>query len=140
MEPRNIKSLAAGLAAIALLSACSGTRSYAVDEITSQDKYMSCTNLQLEMTEAKFMREKAERNKSFGLDAIFSPLSYPSTLISANKAESAADNRIAYLQKLYALKNCNNQQYADAAPAPARASNYQPAHYEENYAAPEYHY
>lgn len=110
-----IFTLSAAFIAICTLSACSGTRSTSVAELTKNDKYMSCTDLELEITEATFLRDKAERNRSLSFRNIIMPLSYPSTYLSASDAVSSASNRIDYLSRLYAVKGCDAQQQQYAA-------------------------
>lgn len=92
-----------------LLSACSATKSQAVVELNSSDKMLNCTDLQLEMTEAEFLRDKAERNRGLNLHNVVTPLGYPVTYYSADGAIDAATNRIDYLTRLYAVKGCANQ-------------------------------
>lgn len=104
--------LAAGTAAVLLLAACGTTKSETVVELTKSDKHMDCTQLQLEITEAEFFRQKAERNRGLSLKNVVMPLGYPSTYLSANKAVDAATGRVAYLTKLYEVKGCGSQQMA----------------------------
>lgn len=94
------------------LTACSGTRSESVVELTQNDKYMDCTELQLEITEAKFLMDKAEKNRGASIKNILMPLSYPSTFFSAGDAIDASSGRIDYLKRLSEIKGCNNQRQA----------------------------
>ncbi|MGB1540485.1 MAG: hypothetical protein ACPG80_05945 [Rickettsiales bacterium] len=112
----NAKQVAA-VAALALLTACSGTKSTKVAELTKQDKYMDCTTLQLEMTEAEFLRDRAERNRGLSISNVMMPLGYASTYMSSSEAVEAASGRIEYLSRLYEIKGCANQHYAAATPA-----------------------
>lgn len=104
--------LAAGTVAVLMLAACGATKSETVVELTKSDKHMDCTQLQLEITEAEFFRQKAERNRGLSLKNVVMPLGYPSTYLSANKAVDAATGRVAYLTKLYEVKGCGSQQMA----------------------------
>lgn len=110
-------------AAMLALAACAGTKSNAVMELTKYDKHMSCEELQLEMTEAQFMLDKAEKNRGMNLKNVLMPLSYPSTYFSADNAVEASTNRLDYLSRLFEIKACDSQRMASAAPMPG----YEPA-------------
>lgn len=101
-----------GVAALGmlLLSACSSTKSESVQELTKYDKRMGCTELELEMTEAEFFRDRAERNRGLSVRNVIMPLGYASTYMSADKAVEAANGRVAYLSRLYEVKGCAAQQ------------------------------
>ncbi len=144
MEPIGIATgRAAAVTALVLLSACSGTSSTRVAEMTAQDKEMDCERLQIEIAEAEFLKARAEKNRGPRLKHIVMPLSYPSTYMSASKAEDSADTRMAYLSRLYEVKSCEHkQQYVQQAPAntvptdgyaqlspPYYAPGYHPMHY-----------
>lgn len=104
-----------GIAALMLITACTGTKSTTVAELTKYDKHMSCSELQMDITEATFLREKAERNRGLSFKNVVMPLSYPSTYMSADGAIEAATNRIDYLSRLHEIKGCEAQgQYASA--------------------------
>lgn len=105
-------------AALALLAACSGTKSTEVVELTKYDKHMSCPELQVEITEATFLRDKALRNRGLSVKNVVMPLSYPSTYMSSSNAEESASNRIEYLTRLHEIKGCAaaQGQYASADP------------------------
>ena len=126
-----------GIASLLMVSACAGTKSTKVAELTRQDKHMDCTTLQLEMTEAEFLRDKAERNRGMSLKNIVMPLGYPSTYFSAEGAVDAASTRLDYLTRLYEIKGCANQNYNQASAqvpqdAPAMApmqGGFQPTQY-----------
>lgn len=102
------------VAALAALAACSGTKSHSVVELTQYDKHMDCTELQLEITEAKFLHDKAEKNRGLSVRNVLMPLSYPSTYISAGNAVDASNGRIDYLTRLHEVKGCGNQRQASA--------------------------
>lgn len=103
----------AGIAALMLTAACSGTKSTTVTELTQYDKQMNCTELELDIAEATFLRDKAERNRGLSFRNVVMPLSYPSTYMSSGDAIQAASNRIEYLSRLSEIKGCNaRQQYA----------------------------
>lgn len=98
-----------------MVSACSGTKSTTVAELTKYDKHMSCPELQLEITEATFLRDKAVRNRGLSVKNVVMPLSYAATYMSASEAEEAAMNRVDYLSRLHEIKGCAAQgQYAAA--------------------------
>lgn len=106
-----INSMALGaLLAGSLLTACSGTKSTVVADMTPTDKQLSCQEMQMDITEAQFLKTKAEKNRGFSFKHVIMPLSYPSTYMSADEAIDAADNRILYLTKLYDAKGCSGQQ------------------------------
>lgn len=128
-------------AVLSLTAACSGTKSTTVAELTEYDKHMNCTELQLEITEASFLRDKAERNRGLSIKNVVMPLSYPSTYMSSGNAVDAASNRIEYLSRLSEVKGCNaQQQYASAegqvTPPPAAYGQPMPQ-YAPQYAAPQ---
>ena len=104
------KGLIASSLALLMLAACSGTKSHVVQEFSQNDKHMSCTDLELEITEAEFLRDKAEKNRGASMRNVLMPLSYPSTYMNSNKAEDAASGRLAYLSRLHEIKGCNAQQ------------------------------
>jgi hypothetical protein len=107
------------LSALMMTAACSGTQSTTIAEMNQYDKHMTCTELQLEITEASFLRDKAESNRGFSIKHVVMPLSYPSTYMSADKAVESTSNRIEYLSRLSEIKGCSGdqqQQYASAAP------------------------
>lgn len=103
------------LLASSLLTACSGTKSTVVADMTPADKQLSCQEMQMDITEAQFLKAKAEKNRGFSFKNMIMPLSYPSTYMSADEAIEAADNRMLYLNKLYQAKGCDNQQQQAAA-------------------------
>lgn len=131
--------MAAGFAAVLLTSACSGTKSTSVAELTQYDKQMSCTELEMDIAEATFLRDKAERNKSFSFKYVVMPLSYPSTYMSAGDAIEAASNRIEYLSRLSEIKGCKGKsQYVSVNPDAAYGHG-MPQHggYPQPYPAPQ---
>lgn len=118
-----------GLCALVLMmaSGCSSTKSEAVQELTRNDKRMGCTELELEMTEAEFFRDRAERNRGMSFRNVVMPLGYPSTYLSADKAIESANGRLEYLTRLHEVKGCGNQQQHMASAEMARG--YEPAAY-----------
>lgn len=118
--------------ALMMLTACGSTKSESVVELTKNDKRMSCTELELEMTEAEFFRDRAERNKGMSVRNVMMPLGYPSTYLSADRAIEAANGRVEYLTRLHEVKGCGENQQQMAAvgggggyyPAPAMAGAY----------------
>lgn len=109
-----VLKVTASLFILAAMTACSGTKSSSVVEITQNDKHLSCTDMQLEITEAKFLADRAEKNRGASFKNILMPLSYPSTYMSADNAVEASNSRIEYLNRLYEVKGCNNQRQASA--------------------------
>ncbi|MCH2546696.1 MAG: hypothetical protein MK052_03675 [Alphaproteobacteria bacterium] len=100
---------------IGLLSACGGGKSTTITELTKYDKHMNCSELQMEITEATFLRDKAERNRGLSFKNVVMPLSYPSTYLNSANTMESAGNRIDYLSRLSDIKGCNAQgQYAAA--------------------------
>lgn len=104
------------LSSVALLAACSGTKSNSVVELTKYDKQMDCSELQLEMTEARFLQEKAEKNRGLNFKNVLTPWSYPSTYFSAGDAVDASQGRIEYLSRLYEVRGCDQQRQAAVSP------------------------
>ncbi len=90
-----------------LLSACQGRSSLHARAISSDDKKFSCEELQLEMNDAVFLRNMAERNLVFGASDALTPLSYMATKKKAQSAIRSADDRIAYLRYVYQIKECD---------------------------------
>lgn len=112
------------IAALISLPACSAVRSPDITEVKISDKHLSCQDILLEVNEAKFQRERAEANKGIGIRNIMSPLGYIPTYINAQESTSAADNRLAYLMKVYDIKGCAEKaaQAASSQAEPVRAS------------------
>ena len=140
MKGRNWYGMMAGMAALMMTAACSGTKSATVTELTQYDKHMNCTELELDIVEATFLRDKAERNRGLSVRNVVMPLSYPSTYMSAGSAVEAANNRIEYLSRLSEVKGCNAQQqyaYMEAEPDMGFAQPMpQGAYQQMRYAAP----
>jgi len=88
------------------LSACAGKPSPRAPQITTVDKDMSCEELQLEINDSQYIRQAAMENKGLSARNILWPFSYPATYVSADEALSSADRRLAYLQKVYTIKEC----------------------------------
>ncbi len=108
------------------LAACSGTKSPQVATMQKSDKQLSCNQVQLEINEAEFYRKQAIDNKNPGFGAVISPLSYISTYMDAGKAQTAADDRIDYLNRIYEINRCDEPQVYAAATQPQPAP-FQPA-------------
>lgn len=105
-------------ASLIALAACGGTKSSSVVELTQYDKHLDCTELQLEITEAKFLKDKAEKNRGLSVKNVLMPLSYPSTYFSAGDAIETTTARIDYLSRLHEVKGCTNQRQASASNLP----------------------
>lgn len=105
-------------ASLMALAACSGTKSSSVVELSQYDKHLDCTELQLEITEAKFLQDKAEKNRGLSVKNVLMPLSYPSTYFSAGDAIETTTARIDYLNRLHEVKGCSNQRQASASNLP----------------------
>ncbi len=112
-----VKTIVCAVSLMAL-AACSGTKSSSVVELSQYDKHLDCTELQLEITEAKFLQDKAEKNRGLSVKNVLMPLSYPSTYFSAGDAIETTTARIDYLSRLYEVKGCTNQRQADASNLP----------------------
>ncbi len=112
-------------AAAVLLSACAGQKSTKVVSLQKKDKSLSCKEVMLEVNEAEFYRRTAEKNKGPQLKSLLMPLGYISTYVSAEDAIGASDARIEYLNRIYEILDCDNQDrrvnHAAAAPATAIA-------------------
>lgn len=88
------------------LAACSGKQSPRAAQITTVDKQMSCEELQLEINDAEYIRQTALQNRGLSARNILWPFGYPSTYMSAEEALQSAERRLAYLQRVYAIKDC----------------------------------
>lgn len=93
-----------------MLGACSGVKSAQVEPVKPSDKQLSCTDIELEINEAKFWRDKADANRGLNLRNVVHPLGYGSTLMSSADAMDSAETRMAYLQQIYAIRHCAEMQ------------------------------
>lgn len=93
-----------------LLSACAGQKSARVASLQKKDKSLSCKEVMLEVNEAEFYRRTAEKNKGPQLKSLLMPLGYISTYVSAQDAIGASDARIEYLNRIYEILDCDNQE------------------------------
>ena len=91
-----------------MLSACTGSKSDKVTSLQKRDKLLSCKEVQLEINEAEFYRQTAEKNKGPNVRNIMMPLGYVSTYMSAEEAIDASDARVDYLNRIYAIMDCDN--------------------------------
>lgn len=101
-----IKTLSFVVFASLALSACGGKHSPRAAPVTTNDKNMSCEELQLEMNDAMYVRSTAEENRGVSARNILWPFGYPATYMSAEEAIESADRRLAYLQSVFNAKNC----------------------------------
>lgn len=106
-----LKKLCTLGAALFLIAACSteGEMSPKVQAMQEKDKTLSCKDILLEMNEAEFYKKKADKNMGPKLKYVFMPLGYISTYMNAEDAIDSADDRIAYLDKVYDIMDCDNQ-------------------------------
>lgn len=90
-------------------AACSGDHSDKVVALKKTDKQLNCVQVELEINEAKFLAERAERNRQVGVSDIVAPLSYLSTYQNAEEAIDESQDRIRYLTGIYDILNCEKQ-------------------------------
>lgn len=103
----NKQILPLGLLSI-LLTACSGVQSAKVDPMQERDKAMLCDEIELDINEAEFLKQQASSNGEMTFSNAINPFAYPSTLMSSNRAEEAAQQRIQYLTRIYEIRNCSD--------------------------------
>lgn len=149
------KRVIIGLLASFILTACAGDKSVKVTSLQKKDKSLSCSEVMLEINESEFYRKTAEKNKNPKAKSILMPLGYISTYVDAEEAVEAADSRITYLNRIYDILDCDNQNSrqparqasypALAAPTPVMAAPMMPmmqqpyyGGYYPGYAAPSY--
>jgi len=95
---------------ICLLASCSGKESTKIKSLQKKDKKLSCKEILLEMNEAEFYRDVAHRNRGPKLKNILMPLGYISTYMDAGEAIEAADARVTYLDRIYQILRCEEQE------------------------------
>jgi len=103
----NINKIFSVLVATMLLTACSGTKSMKVSSMKKSDKNLNCQEIMLEVNEAEFYRNSAEKNKNPGVSSLLMPIGYLYTYTSAQQAVNAADSRIDYLNRIYDIMKCD---------------------------------
>jgi hypothetical protein len=86
----------------------------ALKTVQRKDKNLSCKEVLLEMNEADFYKKMALRNRGPKLKYILMPLGYISTYMEAEEAIAAAEARGAYLEKIYDIMHCANQENSDS--------------------------
>lgn len=118
-----------------LLTACACPSSYVVKPIQKSDKQLSCKEVVLEINEVEHQRRQAESDKTFEMRDAFQPVCYPSTIISAKEAMRAAQERLDYLNEIYALSDCDRQLRANR-PVPPPGIVIPPASVKPPFGAP----
>lgn len=99
------------LAAFAfVLASCSSDESTKITALQKKDKKLSCKELLLEMNEAEFYRDTAHKNRGPKLKNILMPLGYVSTYMDAGEAIDAAEARVTYLDRIYQIMRCEEQE------------------------------
>jgi hypothetical protein len=92
--------------------------------------FLSCKEIMLEMNEAEFYRRTAEKKKGPNVQNMIMPLGYLSTYMNAEEAINASDARVAYLNRIYEIMECDdpkNSQGGNARNgAPQPVAQYQP--------------
>ena len=81
-----------------------------VKSMQRKDKKLSCREILLEMNEADFYRKAAHKNKGPKLKNMLMPLGYVSTYMEAGEAIDAAEARVAYLDRIYEIMNCDQKE------------------------------
>lgn len=108
------KKILTAFCAVALcasLTACQQKQPRRPATITTVDKELSCQDLQLEMNDAEYIRQMAIQNKGLNTRNILWPFGMPTTYMNAAEAEESANARLAYLQKVYMIKECKQPLY-----------------------------
>jgi hypothetical protein len=105
MKRQLIMACTAAVLTLSLIG-CGGKPSPSAAQITTVDKGMSCEALLLEINDAEYIRQTAMSNRGLSARNILWPFGYPATYMSAEEAIASADRRIAYLQKVYVIKDC----------------------------------
>lgn len=96
---------------LGLIASCGDSnRSTKVKTMQRKDKRLSCKEILLEMNESDFYREMAYKNKGPRLKNMLMPLGYISTYMDAEEAIEAADARVSYLDKIYEIMRCDEQE------------------------------
>jgi hypothetical protein len=96
--------------AVFLLAACTPAEpTKKVRAMQRKDKRLSCKEILLEMNEAEFYKRVAYRNKGPKLKNVLMPLGYISTYMDSNEAIEAADARISYLDQIYGIMKCDDE-------------------------------
>lgn len=108
---KNVKPFLLVLGMSLALGACGGKESPVASQVTNIDKDLSCEELQLELNDAQYIRQTAEKNRGLSARNILWPFGYPATYLSADEALESADRRIEYLSKVYSIKNCKRALY-----------------------------
>ena len=126
------------LCSVTLLTACGSTESRVVQSVQKQDKQLSCTDIMLEINEAEYWHDKANKNRGLSLRNVLHPLGYGSTYMSAADAMDAAETRVDYLKRVYDIRHCADDALDQKiAVAPAMPSpTYAPLAYTPAYAPP----
>lgn len=104
-----------------MLAACAGESSTVLKPMQRKDKQLSCREVLLEMNEAEFNKKEAVQKRNPGIKSVIMPLGYVSTYMNAEDAIEAADARMSYLDKIYEIMQCENEengQYSEAPRAP----------------------
>ncbi len=98
---------------LALVSACGDSEDAKftkVKALQKSDKNLSCREILLEMNEANFYDKMAHKNRGVKLKNVLMPLGYISTYMDAEDAIGAARARVEYLDKIYEIMRCEDQE------------------------------
>ncbi len=77
--------------------------------VKKDDKFLTCDELMLEINDAQFYRDQAEKNKGLNVRNVVWPVGYPYTYSSAAEAIELSNERIQYLSNIYQIKKCDNE-------------------------------
>jgi hypothetical protein len=109
------------------LGACSSSSSVpTLPPMYSTDKQLSCEELQLEINEANFFLQKAEKSRGITVGSIFSPIGYASKLMDAEDAIETSQTRIEYLNRIAEIKQCGRNYARAGLPAQEQAGMISP--------------
>jgi hypothetical protein len=93
-----------------VLASCGSDESTKITALQKKDKNLSCKEILLEMNEAEFYRDTAHKNRGPKLKNILMPLGYVSTYMNAGEAIDAAEARVTYLDRIYQILRCEEQE------------------------------
>lgn len=103
-----VNKVSAWALAIALsVSACASHDSTSVKSMQRKDKKLTCKEILLEMNEAEFYKNMAQKNKGPNLKNVLMPLGYISTYMNAEEAIGSSQARIDYLDRIYQIMDCD---------------------------------
>jgi len=131
-----------GVVALSLLvvSCGSSDKVASIVPMQSKDKSLTCTEILLEMNDAKFQGNIAKKKKNAKLSSIIMPLGYVSDYLDAEEKIGLSQDRISYLEGIYDIHKCDerkndvNQANQDEMRySPVNTPRYEPQSYRYEY-------